>query len=569
MNFQELLKDKKVLYTAIGVIVAVVLAIIISVGISSGSSKGANGSRAVVEEKKIKEPLKLFTTDNIGKAVEIQALLAREGITAYTGENGSKVEVYLKEYKMSERDRAILAIVKSGLIDEHIGLEIFDKGDFTSTKEDKKIRLIRAINGELSRLVRKIPPIENAQVFVSIPEQSMFQSRQKPITATVQLVIPSGERLDSLKIKAITNLLLGAVNDLKVENISITDTNGNVYNSIIDTENDMLGKIQENDKYMQNKVSAQLDKVLGKGNYVVTVSTFLTQAPVEKSSIIYDPDSKIAISEQGFSEKLGDSASDNSQGTPVSTYLPYGAGSAGGSASYQDRNYSRNANEVQYGVSKTHISEFRKAGVIEQISIAVSIEESAMPATVSISELKELIAHAASPVVSPDSVSIAFINSESDILASEKLNQLPHPEESGNPWWVVGVLLLVGLGFGLKQISAKVRQETIKQQEDVMMLKEKAMMQDKQLQDVNIKATELIQRQAQMAQNLLEQEHMHNLQIQQLQHEASMAQARAKNVPPSPQETGNLIETLNELSMDFNEVDESEAVDKLKNWIDN
>ncbi|MBR2385737.1 hypothetical protein IKA92_00390, partial [bacterium] len=262
MNFQELLKDKKVLYTAIGVIVAVVLAIIISVGISSGSSKGANGSRAVVEEKKIKEPLKLFTTDNIGKAVEIQALLAREGITAYTGENGSKVEVYLKEYKMSERDRAILAIVKSGLIDEHIGLEIFDKGDFTSTKEDKKIRLIRAINGELSRLVRKIPPIENAQVFVSIPEQSMFQSRQKPITATVQLVIPSGERLDSLKIKAITNLLLGAVNDLKVENISITDTNGNVYNSIIDTENDMLGKIQENDKYMQNKVSAQLDKVL-------------------------------------------------------------------------------------------------------------------------------------------------------------------------------------------------------------------------------------------------------------------------------------------------------------------
>ena len=48
MNFQELLKDKKVLYTAIGVIVAVVLAIIISVGISSGNSKGANGSIVTV-----------------------------------------------------------------------------------------------------------------------------------------------------------------------------------------------------------------------------------------------------------------------------------------------------------------------------------------------------------------------------------------------------------------------------------------------------------------------------------------------------------------------------------------
>lgn len=572
MNFQELLKDKKVLYAIIGVVAVIVLALVITIGVSVGSSKGAKKGPVVVEEKEIKEVLILFSTDNMGKAIEVQALLAREGIRAYTdASGGSKINVVLKNYKMSERDRAILAIVKSGLVDEHIGLEIFDKGDFTSTKEDKKIRLIRAVNGELSRLVRKIPPIENAQVFVSIPEQSMFQSRQKPITATVQLVIPAGERLDNLKIKAITNLLLGAVNDLKMENISITDTNGNVYNSIIDASNDMLAKIQENDKYMQNKVALQLDKILGKGNYVVTVATFLTQAPVEKSSIIYDPDSKTAVSEQGFSEKLGDSATDSAQGSPVSTYLPYGAGAMPtGNGSYQDRNYTRKANEVEYGVSKTHVSEFRKAGVIEEISVAVSIEESAMPPTVSISELKELIAHAASPVVNPENVSIAFINSESDILASEKLNQLPHPEESGNPWWVVGLMLLVGMGFGLKHISTRVRLEAQKQQEDVMMLKEKALKQDKQLQDVNTKATELIQRQAQMAQNLLEQEHMHSLQIQQLQHEASMASA--KRNPDGLEEikaTGNLIETLNELSMDFNEVDETEAVDELKKWIDN
>ena len=59
---------------------------------------------------------------------------------------------------MSERDRALLAIVKSGLMDQNVGLEIFDKGDFTSTKEDKRIRLIRAVNGELSRLIPQNPP---------------------------------------------------------------------------------------------------------------------------------------------------------------------------------------------------------------------------------------------------------------------------------------------------------------------------------------------------------------------------------------------------------------------------
>ena len=46
-------------------------------------------------------------------------------------------------------------------------------------------------------------------------------------------------------------------------------------------------KLEENDKYMQSKVNAQLDKLIGKGNYIATVSTFLTQAPIEKSSILF------------------------------------------------------------------------------------------------------------------------------------------------------------------------------------------------------------------------------------------------------------------------------------------
>ena len=56
-----------------------------------------------------------------------------------------------------------------------------------------------------------------------------------------------------MKVKTITNLLLGAVQDLEPENISITDTDGNVYNSIIGGANDALSKIEENDKYMQKK----------------------------------------------------------------------------------------------------------------------------------------------------------------------------------------------------------------------------------------------------------------------------------------------------------------------------
>ena len=176
MDFKKILENKPLFYGIIAGVVIVILLFTITLTAVISSSVKKSGGAQVVQEKVIKEPLDLFTTDKIGQALEVQALLAREGIRAQRKVDGTKSTVYLDEYTMSERDRALLAIVKSGLIDEHTGLEIFDKGDFTSTKDDKKIRLVRAINGELSRLIRKIPPIENAQVFISIPEQTFFAS---------------------------------------------------------------------------------------------------------------------------------------------------------------------------------------------------------------------------------------------------------------------------------------------------------------------------------------------------------------------------------------------------------
>ena len=48
------------------------------------------------------------------------------------------------------------------------------------------------MNGELARLIKQIKPIQNATVFISIPESSSMFEEQKPKTATVQIVIPNG-----------------------------------------------------------------------------------------------------------------------------------------------------------------------------------------------------------------------------------------------------------------------------------------------------------------------------------------------------------------------------------------
>ncbi len=539
MNLQDLTQNKPLLYGIIGGLV-VVLALVVTLGITL-SSKGDNAAKTV-KEKVIKEPLDLLTTDNLGKAIEIQALLAREGIEIKRRVDGTKSTLYLEKYTMSTRDRALLAIVKSGLMDQNVGLEVFDKGDFTSTKEDKRIRLSRAINGELSRLIRKIPPIENASVLVSIPEQTMFAADQKPITATVQVVMPSGEKLDAMKVKAIKNLLLGTVNGLVAENISITDTNGNVYDSIVSADDDLLAKIQENDQYMQQKVKAQLDKLVGKGNYVATVSTYLRESPMDKSTIDFDPNKKTAVTEQTFSEGLGDQTRDSNKGiSAVSVYLPNGL-PANNADSSQNRSYSRTARETQYGVAKIQTNEFLKPGVVEDISIAVTLEESSIPPNTTLEEMKVLIAKAASPKAKAENVEIAFTDSLDPFLAGDKPEALPKPDATGNPWWIAIALMLIGLAGGLKYLSGRIKAAQDKQKSEIEMLREKSAEQEKQLRDVNLKAAELIERQTQMAQGLLEQ----------------------RNQGGIPE----LNSTIAELTSDLEDFDDDAVAEHVKSWIE-
>jgi len=539
MDLKAILNNKPLL---IGIIVGVILLVVL-ISVFAFNSSNQNGAQQVKEEKVIKEPFRILTTDNLGKAIEIQALLAREGITAHREENGSKSTLILKEYKMSERDRALLAIVKSGLMDEHIGLEIFDKGDFTSTKDDKRIRLSRAINGELSRLIRKIPPIENASVFVSIPEPTMFTSMQKPVTATVQLSVPSGERLEKDKIKAITNLLLGSVQGLEASNISITDTNGNVYSSIMNAEDDRMSIIEENDAYMKKKVQAQLDRLVGKGNYVVTVSTYLREIPEETNKLLYDPVKKSVVSEQRFEESLGDRNSDIGRVTSaVSSYLPSGLPRS--AASSQNRNYNRSAQELQYGVSKTQVTEYKKPGMLEEISIALTIEQGAIPETISIPELKELVARAASPKAKPENVEIVFSNTVSPFLSSERPVKLPEPEESGNPWWTVAVLLGIALVAGLVYITNRAKAEASKHEEEIKALRNKTMIQDTQLKEMNERAAALIAQQEQLQKAVL------------------------SNQNAVPQLT-NLQEVINNVKDEIEEeYTEEEVGQYLKSWIE-
>ena len=554
MDFKKLLENKVLLASVAGAIVLLLIIFIICGTIAASNKADKDG--VDVSKEPLKEDVDLLTTDNMGKALEIQALLAKNNIVAARMVDGTKSVLRLKKGDCTpgmrkctteQRDRAIMVIVESGLYDQNVGLEIFDKGDFTSTKEDKKIRLVRAMNGELARLIKRIDGIQDASVFISIPEQSMFSQNQKPVTATVQLNVSVGQTLSMSTIKAVSNHLLGSVSGLTASNISITDTNGHVYNSMVDAQSEMIERVQQNDKYMQEKVQAQLNRLVGSGKYVATVSTFLKQAPVEKFTISYDPESKTAVNEQVFSEGLGDHTTDNNKNTnAVSVYLPNGL-PAGSSDSTQNRSYQRTAREVQYGVTKVQTNEYISPGVVEEISIAVTLEKDALPVELTLEELKDLVAHAASPKAKAENVTIAFADSLDPFMAGDKNVKAPIKASHGNPWWLAIVLLFFGLLFGHNVLTNKIKAAKEAQEEELIKLREQNETQEKQIKDLSVNAANLIKSQSQIQQGLLEQ------------------QNRPAAIPVSAAE---IREALRELKREIDGTDDQETGERIRSWIE-
>ena len=110
-------------------------------------------------------------------------------------------------------------------------------------------------------------------------------------------------------------------------------------------------------------------------------------------------------------------------------------------------------------------------------------------------ELKNLIATAASPKVSPDNVEIIFADATRPALAAEKDVKLPAPEGSGNPWWTMVVVILIIVFIGWVLLSRKLATARERQEQEIENLRTLASQQENRLEEVNQTAQILLTQQ--------------------------------------------------------------------------
>ena len=109
-----------------------------------------------------------------------------------------------------------------------VGNEIFDKSNLGATDFTNRVNLVRAREGELSRAIGRLDPIQSATVKIAMPEEELFTSEQQPTTAAVVLTMKPGQELDSGQVEGITKLVSMAVPGLDAKGITITDSQGNI-----------------------------------------------------------------------------------------------------------------------------------------------------------------------------------------------------------------------------------------------------------------------------------------------------------------------------------------------------
>ena len=330
----------------------------------------------------------VFTTNGRGRSDDYAVLF--EGMNA---SDNALVLQYLQQnqipYKIPNEDTVLIprnkvyeqriALASQGIPKtSKVGFEIFDNKDFGMTDEEQKVKFLRAIEGELSRTIESLSPIQKAHVLIAVPKSSVFVSQQVPPTASVMLGLKPGANLTNAQIFGIKNLVAAAVANLTIENVKLVSQNGeplgedNELTSSKEVAATQLRYKHNVEQALEAKIINILSPVVGGEDKVVArVNADFDFSQRKSLQEVYDPNN-VVRSEQNLEEKREGGEKKEVGGVP-------GAVSNIGPVQGLDDNsgkekYEKSQNTTNYEVGKT-VNEIKgEFGLLTRLSAAVVVD---------------------------------------------------------------------------------------------------------------------------------------------------------------------------------------------------
>ena len=437
---------QKILFLGTVVAVVVTLVITLSVAVSPNYSLLVRG----------------LTDNEAGRVVQ---QLEEEGIAYKTGPSGA---IYVPSANNPEALR--MKYVSTGVIgNASQGFEIMDEQPLGATSFDKQVRYQVALNGELERTIMSINGVQYAQVNLTVPKFTYYTRGEdaKP-KASVLLVLDPGVTLNPENVKAVMQLVSGAVEGLNYQDVRVVDNNSRILSDRV-VQDETIGsastkmELQEKtENYYSQKVRSNLEQVFGLGRVVVMTEVALNWQTIEKESTEYTPvlrKTGVVVSEQTESEKSRTGAAGDAVGVDANVPPVYEA-----TDTELPPEYERSKTTTNYNVNEAYEKILQNnQGEILDKSITVLIDSTAVASGVTSTSIKNIVANSVDATESKVEVQFLAFDRTAEKQVEEQMKMLENQKKFIQ--LVIGVTLLVlSMMLLIYLMSARVKKRKKRQE---------------------------------------------------------------------------------------------------------
>jgi len=305
------------------------------------------------------------------EAQSIARTLAADGIPYEISSDGTTLRVPGNRLDSVRLDLASQGLPQTG----RLGLELFDKPNWAGSDFAEKVNYQRALEGELERTIRAIRQVQSARVHLVLPHDSLFSEREREAKGSVVVKLREGRLADSA-IRSITYLVASAVDDLRPENVTVIDADGNLP-ILTGTRRPGVGRdeIEQMEHSLCEKLISTLTPVVGPEGVRANVTIEYELATSESTQETYDPNGSVVLTSQVSEENGTNTDSEGIPGTPSNVPGSSAQGAASAAADTEPEQTGQRTENKTYAVSKAVRHVVQPPGGIKRVAAAVLVDD--------------------------------------------------------------------------------------------------------------------------------------------------------------------------------------------------
>ena len=315
----------------------------------------------------------LYSNLDLKEASQITAALDQAGIKYDAKGDGSTIMVARDDVASTRLMLSAKGLPTSG----SVGYEIFDDAPaLGQTDFVQNLNRQRALEGELARTIGSIRGVTSARVHLVIPKRQLFEDEAATPSASI-MIAAAGRGVTPEQVRAIRNLVAGAVPDLKPARVTLVDEAGELLAGGEEGGEDGMAAAatasqrSEIEERIRKTVKELVEGVVGAGKARVQVSAELDLSRVTLQEEKFDPDGQVVRSTQTTSENANETRPGATGVASVSANIP------GGPAPTPTTNNStsgRTEETTNYEISRTTRTEVQEPGKVKRLSVAVAVD---------------------------------------------------------------------------------------------------------------------------------------------------------------------------------------------------